>query len=88
MSTPPFVKTHNLIAFLENPSKSDGFEQIVDFLNANQIKHDLKSYDAEVTSCLPNAMIFEELARMSAKTTSWNEFSSTMASAIICLANN
>nr|GEW33931.1 hypothetical protein [Tanacetum cinerariifolium] len=37
---------------------------------------------------LPNATIFEELARMGAKTTSWNEFSSTMASAIICLANN
>nr|GEV97983.1 hypothetical protein [Tanacetum cinerariifolium] len=39
-------------------------------------------------SCLSNAVIFEELARMSAKTTSWNEFSSTMASAIICPANN
>nr|GEU32230.1 putative ribonuclease H-like domain-containing protein [Tanacetum cinerariifolium] len=41
------------------------------------IKHDLKLNDAEGTSCLPNAVIFEELARMS-----------TMASAIICLANN
>nr|GEX87248.1 hypothetical protein [Tanacetum cinerariifolium] len=88
MSTPTFAKTHNLIAFLEKPSESDGFEQIVDFLNANQIKHDLKLNDAEGTSCLPNAVIFEELARMSAKTTSWKEFSNTMASAIICLANN
>nr|GEV01677.1 hypothetical protein [Tanacetum cinerariifolium] len=99
MSTPTFAKTYNLIAFLEKPSESDGFEQIVDFLNANQIKkkvvitedsirHDLKLNDAEGTSCLPNAMIFEELARMGAKTTSWNEFSSTMASSVICLANN
>nr|GEZ24087.1 hypothetical protein [Tanacetum cinerariifolium] len=40
------------------------------------------------TACLPNAAIFEELARMGAKTTAWNEFSSTMAPAIICLANN
>ncbi|GJT73937.1 putative ribonuclease H-like domain-containing protein [Tanacetum coccineum] len=44
--------------------------------------------DEEGTYCLPNATIFEELTRMSAKTTAWNEFSSTMASAIICLATN
>nr|GEW73729.1 hypothetical protein [Tanacetum cinerariifolium] len=37
MSTPTFAKTHNLIAFLEKPSEWDGFEKIVDFLNANQI---------------------------------------------------
>nr|GEV47868.1 hypothetical protein [Tanacetum cinerariifolium] len=50
------------------------------------IRHKLN--DAKGTSCLPNAMIFEELAIIGAKTTSWNEFNSTMASAIICLANN
>nr|GEW06088.1 hypothetical protein [Tanacetum cinerariifolium] len=42
------------------------------------IRHDLKLNDAEGTSCLTNAVIFEELARMS----------NTMASAIICLVNN
>nr|GEX20269.1 ribonuclease H-like domain-containing protein [Tanacetum cinerariifolium] len=83
------------------------------------IRHDLKLNDAEGTSCLPNAVIFEELARMgyakisekltfykafflsqwkffihtilqclSSKTTSWNEFSSTMALTIIRLTNN
>nr|GEY57912.1 putative ribonuclease H-like domain-containing protein [Tanacetum cinerariifolium] len=52
------------------------------------IRRDLRLDDAEGTACLPNAAIFEELARMGAKTTAWNEFSSTMASAIICLANN
>nr|GFA49925.1 hypothetical protein [Tanacetum cinerariifolium] len=168
MSTPKFATTHNLIVFLEKPSESDGFEQIVDFIIANPIKYaltasptiytfcikqfwttvkiktvnddvrlqvlidgkkvvvneasiryDLKLNDAKGTSCLSNAIIFKELARMgyekpsekltfykaffspqwkflihnilqcfSAKTTSWNEFSSTMASAIICLANN
>nr|GEV69477.1 uncharacterized mitochondrial protein AtMg00810-like [Tanacetum cinerariifolium] len=126
MSTPTFAKTHNFIAFLEKSSESDGFEQIVDFLNVNQIKyaltvsptiytlyikqfwttleiktvnddfwlqalfdgkkvviteasirHDLQLNDAEGTSCLPNAVIFEELARMG-----------IIASAIICLANN
>ncbi|GJW61915.1 putative ribonuclease H-like domain-containing protein [Tanacetum coccineum] len=49
---------------------------------------DLQLEDAEGVECLPNATIFEELTRMGAKTTAWNEFSSTMASAIICLATN
>ncbi|GJS83025.1 hypothetical protein Tco_0749566 [Tanacetum coccineum] len=52
------------------------------------IRSDLKLEDAGGTDCLPTATIFEELARMGAKTTAWNEFSSTMASAIICLATN
>ncbi|GJU47419.1 hypothetical protein Tco_1204685, partial [Tanacetum coccineum] len=40
---------------------------------------------AQGIDCLPSATIFEELARMGAKSTAWNEFSSTMASLIICL---
>nr|GEX71004.1 hypothetical protein [Tanacetum cinerariifolium] len=167
MSTPTFAETYNLIAFLEKPTESDGFEKIIDFLNANLIKYaltvsptiytscikqfwtsakvktvnddvqiqalvdrkkivinvasikrDLILDDVEGTACLPNVAIFEELARMwykkpsqkltfykaffspqwkflihtilqchSAKTSAWNEFSSTMASAVICLAN-
>nr|GEV59857.1 ribonuclease H-like domain-containing protein [Tanacetum cinerariifolium] len=84
----------------EKPSESEGFKQIIDFLNAKpiiyaltiqalvdkqkviimeeSIRRDLKFDDAEGTACLPNDTIFAELARMS----------STMASAIICLANN
>ncbi|GJV85588.1 putative ribonuclease H-like domain-containing protein [Tanacetum coccineum] len=85
----------------------------------SSIRHALRLDDAEGTSCLPNAEIFEQLAKMryekplekltfykaffspkwkflihtilqclSAKTTLWNEFSSIMASAIICLATN
>ncbi|GJZ38629.1 putative ribonuclease H-like domain-containing protein [Tanacetum coccineum] len=57
-------------------------------VNEASIRRDLKLDDAEGSPCLPNATIFEELTRMGAKTTAWNEFSSTMASAIICLANN
>ncbi|GJX24829.1 hypothetical protein Tco_0231125 [Tanacetum coccineum] len=163
-----FADSHNLVAFLEKPAESEGFEQIVDFLNTHTIKYaltvnptvytsciqqfwatvkaktvngeeqlqalvdkkkvliiestirsDLRLEDAGGIECLPNATIFEELTRMgyeklsqkltfykaffspqwkflihtilqclSAKTTAWNEFSSTMASAIICLATN
>nr|GEY90084.1 putative ribonuclease H-like domain-containing protein [Tanacetum cinerariifolium] len=52
------------------------------------IRHDLKLKDVKGTECLPNNTIFEELERMSVKTTAGNEFSRTMASAIICLATN
>nr|GEX76831.1 retrovirus-related Pol polyprotein from transposon TNT 1-94 [Tanacetum cinerariifolium] len=83
------------------------------------IRCTLKLDDAEGTSCLANAEIFDGLAKigyeklsekltfykaffspqwkflihtilqcLSAKTTSWNDFSSTMASTIICLATN
>ncbi|GJS03863.1 hypothetical protein Tco_0320371 [Tanacetum coccineum] len=168
MSTLTFADTHNMVAFLEKPTESDGFHEIIDFLNANQIRYaltvnpiiytsciqqfwatakantvngerqlqalidkkkviitessirsDLHLEDAGGTDCLPTATIFEELARMgyekpsqkltfykaffspqwkflihtitqclSAKSTAWNEFSSTMASLIICLATN
>ncbi|GKD26996.1 hypothetical protein Tco_1233210 [Tanacetum coccineum] len=168
MSAPKFADSHNMVAFLAKPTESDGFEQILDFLNVNPIKYaltvnptiytscieqfwattkvktvngevqlqalvdgkkviitetsvrrDLQLEDAEGIECLPNADIFEQLALMgyekpsqkltfykaffspqwkflihtilqclSAKSTAWNEFSSTMASAIICLATN
>ncbi|GKA13415.1 putative ribonuclease H-like domain-containing protein [Tanacetum coccineum] len=52
------------------------------------IRSDLKLDDAEGIDCLPTAIIFAELERMGAKTTAQNEFCSTMASAIICLAKN
>ncbi|GKC13059.1 hypothetical protein Tco_1009841, partial [Tanacetum coccineum] len=57
-------------------------------ITETSIRSDLKLKDAEGTYCLPTATIFSKLERMSAKTTVWNEFSSTMASAIICLATN
>ncbi|GKE17038.1 hypothetical protein Tco_1424615, partial [Tanacetum coccineum] len=137
MSNLKFADTHNMVAFLEKPTESVGFEEIVDFLNVNPIKYaltinltiytscikqfwatakaktingeaqlhalvdgkkliitestirrDLQLEDAEGVNCLPNATIFEQLTLMDPKTTAWNEFSSTMASATICLATN
>ncbi|GJW79848.1 retrovirus-related pol polyprotein from transposon TNT 1-94 [Tanacetum coccineum] len=52
------------------------------------VRRDLQLEDAEGIDYLPNATIFEQLIFMAAKTTAWNEFSSTMASAIIYLATN
>ncbi|GKA15846.1 hypothetical protein Tco_0695593 [Tanacetum coccineum] len=54
----------------------------------SSITKDLHLDDAEGADCLPTATIFEELARIGAKSTAWNEFSSSMASLIICLATN
>ncbi|GJV63828.1 hypothetical protein Tco_1474656 [Tanacetum coccineum] len=168
MTTLKFADTHNMVAFLSKPTESDGFEQIVDFLNAHPVKYaltvnptiytscieqfwstvkiktingesqlhalvdgkkiiiteasvrrDLQLADENGIDCLPNSTIFEQLALMgyekdsqkltfykpffslqwkflihtiiqclSPKTTAWNEFSSTMAYAIICLATN
>ncbi|GJR41067.1 hypothetical protein Tco_1216751 [Tanacetum coccineum] len=161
-----FADTHNMVTYLSKSDASEGFDQILDFLNASTIRYaltinptiyvscikqfwsttklktvngvvqlqaliddkkvfileviirrDLHLEDAKGVKCLLNNEIFEELAGMgyekpppkltfykayfalqwkflihtliqclSAKRTAWNEFSSTMASAIICLA--
>nr|GEX38730.1 hypothetical protein [Tanacetum cinerariifolium] len=52
MSTPKFAEVHNLVAFLSKPTESDGFEQIVDFLNANPIKYALTVNPTVYTSCI------------------------------------
>ncbi|GKE56384.1 hypothetical protein Tco_1495569, partial [Tanacetum coccineum] len=57
-------------------------------ITESSIRSDLHLAYAGGIDCLPTATIFKELAQMSAKSTAWNEFSSTMASAIICLATN
>ncbi|GKE54048.1 hypothetical protein Tco_1489204, partial [Tanacetum coccineum] len=77
------VKTVNGEVQLQAPL--DGKKIIV---TKASVRRDLQLNDEEGKDCLPNATIFEELTRMGAKTTAWNEFSSTMASAIIYLATN
>ncbi|GJT93729.1 hypothetical protein Tco_1082574 [Tanacetum coccineum] len=57
-------------------------------ITETSIRSDLQLEDVEGTECLPNAIIFEQLTLMGAKTTAWNEFSSTVSSAVICLATN
>ncbi|GKA93695.1 hypothetical protein Tco_0815681, partial [Tanacetum coccineum] len=41
MTTLKFADTHNMVVFLSKPAESDGFEQIVDFLNAQPIRYAL-----------------------------------------------
>ncbi|GJT29284.1 hypothetical protein Tco_0909559 [Tanacetum coccineum] len=52
MTTLQFVDTHNLVVFLSKPTESEGFEQIVDFLNANPIRYALTINPTIYTSCI------------------------------------
>ncbi|GKD30562.1 hypothetical protein Tco_1241340 [Tanacetum coccineum] len=52
MSTLQFAETHNMIAFLEKPAESNGFQEIIDFLNANQIHYALTVNPTIYTSCI------------------------------------
>ncbi|GJX99207.1 hypothetical protein Tco_0356226, partial [Tanacetum coccineum] len=47
-----FADTHNMVAFLSKPIESEGFEQIVDFLNANPIRYALMINPTIYTSCI------------------------------------
>ncbi|GJW66613.1 hypothetical protein Tco_0121037, partial [Tanacetum coccineum] len=52
MSALKFADSHNMVAFLAKPTKSEGFEQIVDFLNVNPIKYALTVNPIIYTSCI------------------------------------
>ncbi|GJS26400.1 hypothetical protein Tco_0487020 [Tanacetum coccineum] len=52
MSTLTIVDTHNMVAFLEKPAESDGFNEIIDFLNTNQIRYALTFNPTIYTSCI------------------------------------
>ncbi|GJY97741.1 RNA-directed DNA polymerase, eukaryota [Tanacetum coccineum] len=164
-----FYDKHNMVAYLKKPTGSEGFQEIVDFLNGSHIRYaltknptiyvslikkfwqtatvrtvdngeqeitaivDSKEFtftkasvrrhlqlaDAYGISALPNTKIFEQLSLMgyvftddkltfqkgkfspqwrflihtilhclSPKKTSWEQFSSNIATAVICLATN
>ncbi|GJV78618.1 hypothetical protein Tco_1514488, partial [Tanacetum coccineum] len=52
MANLKFADTHNMVAFLDKPTESEGFEQIVDFLNAHPIKYALTINPTIYTSCI------------------------------------
>ncbi|GJS60153.1 hypothetical protein Tco_0654937 [Tanacetum coccineum] len=52
MTTLKFADTHNMVAFLAKPAESEGFEQIMDFLNAHTIKYALTINPTIYTSCI------------------------------------
>ncbi|GJX14965.1 putative ribonuclease H-like domain-containing protein [Tanacetum coccineum] len=58
-------------------------------ITESTVRKDLQLEDANVVGFVPtNSNIIEQLTLMVPKTTTWNEFSTTMEYAIICLATN
>ncbi|GKA05885.1 hypothetical protein Tco_0685005 [Tanacetum coccineum] len=102
MTTLQFADTHNLVAFLAKPTESEGFEQVVKTVNKEQqlqalvdgnkivvteasVRRDLQLDEEEGTN---SCIMLPFLKTYKNGTTAWNEFSSAMASAIICLDTN
>nr|GEV53196.1 hypothetical protein [Tanacetum cinerariifolium] len=83
-----FADTHNMIAFLTKLDASEDRRKVI--ITKDMVQQALRFDDAESIDCLPNEEIFAELARMGyekpSTKTAWNKFSSSMASAVICLA--
>ncbi|GKF33168.1 hypothetical protein Tco_0106368, partial [Tanacetum coccineum] len=52
MSSPQFAKTHNVVTFLEKPVESDGFAEIIDFLNESSVHYALTVNLIIYTSCI------------------------------------
>ncbi|GKD40855.1 hypothetical protein Tco_1261062 [Tanacetum coccineum] len=52
MANLKFADTHNMVTFLSKPTESEGFEQIVDFLNAHLIKYALTINPTIYISCI------------------------------------
>nr|GEV60522.1 hypothetical protein [Tanacetum cinerariifolium] len=82
-----FVDTHNMVAYLSQFDVSEGFDQIVDFLNAHTIQYALVVNPTIYVSCIKQFWATATIKKcLSAKRTAWNEFSCSMASTVICLA--
>ncbi|GJR25585.1 putative ribonuclease H-like domain-containing protein [Tanacetum coccineum] len=52
MAALKFADSYNMVAFLEKPTESDGFEQIVDFINSHTIKYALTVNPIIYTQCI------------------------------------
>ncbi|GJT72550.1 hypothetical protein Tco_1031836 [Tanacetum coccineum] len=55
-------------------------------ISESSMRNDLLFDDEDGITCLTNDEIFKDLALMGSKSTGWNEFSTNLASAVICLA--
>ncbi|GJS48888.1 hypothetical protein Tco_0599009, partial [Tanacetum coccineum] len=63
----------------------DGHEKLI---TEASLRRHLKLEDVEGISSLSNEEIFEQLAHIGSKKTSWDQFSSNIATTIICLATS
>nr|GEU35233.1 uncharacterized mitochondrial protein AtMg00810-like [Tanacetum cinerariifolium] len=79
------AKVKNINGEAQLHAKVDGKKVV---LSKASIIGDLRFGDEGGIDCFLNEVIFKQLTLMGAKTTLWNEFSSTIAYAVICLATD
>nr|GEY66255.1 putative reverse transcriptase, RNA-dependent DNA polymerase [Tanacetum cinerariifolium] len=58
---------HNLVAFLSKPTESEGFKQIIDFLNANRIIYALTMNPFIYTSCIEQLWVTAKAKNINGK---------------------
>nr|GEU59803.1 hypothetical protein [Tanacetum cinerariifolium] len=71
-----------------NSKYNTDFHLMVDFIAASPLRCNLKLRDEYGIVSLPDMELFENLTLMGPKSTGFNEFSSNIATAFICLATN
>nr|GEZ89530.1 hypothetical protein [Tanacetum cinerariifolium] len=64
------------------------FHPMVDFIAASPLRRNLKLRDEDGIVSIPDTELFENLTLMGPKSTRFNEFSSNIATALVCLATN
>nr|GEW16468.1 copia protein [Tanacetum cinerariifolium] len=88
---------HNMVVILEKSKHNVDFHPIVDFVEASPLRRNLKLQDEEGISSLPDTELFENLTLMGYNISTnqkftfqkgFNEFSSNIATALVCLATN
>nr|GFC93098.1 hypothetical protein [Tanacetum cinerariifolium] len=78
-----FADTHNVAAIIEKSDASEGFAQIIDFLSGSYIHYALTVSPHIYISCIKQFWNTAVVKRSGDVTrTSWNEFSTAMASAL------
>nr|GEW75415.1 hypothetical protein [Tanacetum cinerariifolium] len=77
------AKVKNINGEAQLHAKVDGKKVV---LSQASIRRDLRFRDEGRIDYFLNEVIFKQLTLIGAKTTAWNEFSSTIASTVICLA--
>nr|GEV97655.1 reverse transcriptase domain-containing protein [Tanacetum cinerariifolium] len=83
-----FRDYHNMVAILEKGEFNSDFHPMVDFIAAFPLRRNLKLRDADGTVSKSDTELFENLTLMGPKSTEFNEFSSNITTALVCLATN
>ncbi|GKA32667.1 ribonuclease H-like domain-containing protein [Tanacetum coccineum] len=87
---------HNIVSFLKKPNESVGFTEVVDFLKTLReipntevfiVRSKLQLADATGIHNLSDAEIYAGLATLGPKSGGWDQFGSTIATALICLSS-